>query len=79
MSFAQISKQPKLGYKSVKLINIGTLQFKDLNRNGKLDPYEDWRLPYEKRAKDLVNRMTVEEKVGIRNQIVENYEYQKDS
>jgi beta-glucosidase len=21
--------------------------FKDLNRNGKLDPYEDWRLPLE--------------------------------
>jgi len=64
-SIAQISKQPKLGYKSAKLITIGTLQFKDLNKNGKLDPYEDWRLSYDKRAQDLVSKMSVEEKVGF--------------
>ena len=38
--------------------------FKDLNRNGKLDPYEDWRLPATVRANDLLARMTVEEKAG---------------
>ena len=26
--------------------------FKDMNRNGVLDPYEDWRLPAETRADD---------------------------
>ncbi|HEX9348104.1 MAG TPA: glycoside hydrolase family 3 N-terminal domain-containing protein [Gemmatimonadales bacterium] len=40
------------------------LQFKDLNRNGVLDPYEDWRLSPEQRARDLVARMTLEEKAG---------------
>jgi beta-glucosidase len=40
------------------------LQFKDLNRNGVLDPYEDWRLSPEQRARDLVSRMTLEEKAG---------------
>src|SRR3981081_2232553 len=40
------------------------LQFKDLNRNGVLDPYEDWRLSPEQRARDLVGRMTLEEKAG---------------
>jgi beta-glucosidase len=40
------------------------LQFRDLNRNGVLDPYEDWRLPPEQRARDLVARMTLEEKAG---------------
>jgi beta-glucosidase len=40
------------------------LQFEDLNRNGALDPYEDWRLPPEQRARDLVARMTLEEKAG---------------
>lgn len=64
-SLAQISKQPKLGYRSTSLINIAGLQFKDLNRNGKLDPYEDWRLSYDKRAKDLLSKMSVEEKVGF--------------
>jgi beta-glucosidase len=40
------------------------LQFKDLNRNGLLDPYEDWRLTPEQRAHDLVGRMTLAEKAG---------------
>lgn len=39
-------------------------QFKDLNRNGILDPYEDWRLSPAQRAHDLVARMTLEEKAG---------------
>ena len=40
------------------------LQFRDLNRNGVLDPYEDWRLSPEQRARDLVARMTLKEKSG---------------
>src|SRR5258705_12222132 len=40
------------------------LQFKDLNRNGVVDPYEDWRLSPDRRARDLVARMTLEEKAG---------------
>ena len=39
-------------------------QFKDLNRNGVVDPYEDWRLSPDQRARDLVGRMTLEEKAG---------------
>jgi beta-glucosidase len=46
------------------VLKQGGLQFKDLNRNGVLDPYEDWRLSPEQRARDLVGRMTVEEKAG---------------
>jgi beta-glucosidase len=38
--------------------------FRDLNRNGQLDPYEDSRLTPEARADDLVRRMTLEEKAG---------------
>lgn len=40
------------------------LQFRDLNRNGVLDPYEDWRLSPDARARDLVARMTLAEKAG---------------
>lgn len=57
--------QPKLGYRSVQILKINNLTFKDLNKNGKLDPYEDWRLPYSTRSKDLLSKMTVEEKVGF--------------
>jgi beta-glucosidase len=45
-------------------IVVDGLYFKDLNKNGELDPYEDWRLSIEERAKDLVSKMTVEEKTG---------------
>ena len=39
--------------------------FKDLDKNGVLDPYEDWRRPVAERADDLVGRMTLEEKAGL--------------
>ena len=58
-------EQPSLGYRSVSLLTENGLQFKDLNRNGNLDPYEDWRIPAEKRSLDLVGRMSVEEKAGF--------------
>jgi beta-glucosidase len=38
--------------------------FKDLDKNGKLDPYEDWRLPAAVRAAELLKRRTLAEKVG---------------
>jgi beta-glucosidase len=38
--------------------------FRDLNRNGERDPYEDNRLTPEERVEDLVKRMTLEEKAG---------------
>lgn len=41
-----------------------TPAFRDLNHNGRLDPYEDRRLPDEARTTDLLGRMTLEEKVA---------------
>jgi beta-glucosidase-like glycosyl hydrolase len=35
---------------------------RDLNRNGTIEPYEDWRAPVETRVSDLLGRMTAEEK-----------------
>ena len=39
--------------------------FRDLNKNGRLDPYEDPRRPVEERVKDLVSQMTLDEKAGM--------------
>jgi len=39
--------------------------FRDLNKNGQLDPYEDPRLPIEERVADLLSRMILEEKAGM--------------
>jgi len=39
--------------------------FRDLNKNGRLDPYEDSRRPIEERVEDLLSQMTLEEKAGM--------------
>ena len=38
--------------------------FRDLNKNGHLDIYEDYRIASNIRADDLLSKMTLEEKVG---------------
>lgn len=44
---------------------IEGLAFRDLNKNGGLDPYEDRRIKVEERVEDLIRRMTVEGKAGL--------------
>jgi beta-glucosidase len=39
--------------------------FRDLNKNGRLDIYEDSRQPIEARVEDLLGQMTLEEKAGL--------------
>ena len=58
-------KGATLGYTSVPLLTVDKYAFKDLNRNGALDPYEDWRLPAETRAKDLASQLSIEEIAGL--------------
>ena len=40
------------------------LRFRDLDGDGRLTPYEDWRRSPEQRADDLLRRMTLDEKLG---------------
>jgi beta-glucosidase len=57
-----------LGYSlksGVKLLTVSGMAFKDLNRNGQLDAYEDWRLPVDQRAKDLAGKLSLEEIAGL--------------
>jgi beta-glucosidase len=57
-----------LGYteqSGVKILTVDGFGFKDLNKNGQLDKYEDWRLPVEIRAKDLASKMSVEQIAGL--------------
>lgn len=49
----------------VKLIQVGGYAFKDLNRNGKLDLYEDWRQEDEARAEDLAKVMNPNQISGL--------------
>lgn len=61
---AHAAPQPSLGSRGGTVLTIEGLQFRDLDRDGKLSPYEDWRLSPQARADDLVARMTLEEKAG---------------
>ena len=49
----------------IRLIFDKGFAFKDLNRNGKLDPYEDWRLPADQRATDLASKMSIPQIAGL--------------
>lgn len=60
-----MQKQPKLQVRTKKLIEQDGLKFKDLNNNGKLDPYKDWRLSPKERAENLVSLMNIDEKIGM--------------
>ncbi|MGB2758980.1 MAG: glycoside hydrolase family 3 N-terminal domain-containing protein [Maribacter stanieri] len=57
-----------LGYSTesgVAIIAQDRYAFKDLNKNGSLDSYEDWRLPVTERAKDLASKMSLEDIAGL--------------
>jgi beta-glucosidase len=51
--------------KEALTLTQGGVTFRDLNKNGRLDPYEDSRRPIEERVEDLLGQMTLEEKAGM--------------
>jgi beta-glucosidase len=56
---------PSVEARSKQILTQGDKKFKDLNNNGRLDPYENWQVPIDVRVKDLVKKMTLEEKAGM--------------
>lgn len=46
-------------------LTIGAQTYRDLNKNGQLDIYEDSRAPVRERVEDLLAQMTLEEKAGM--------------
>lgn len=57
-------EQPELNPHSKSVIEVDGYRFIDLNGNGTLDVYEDWRQDAETRAADLVGQMTAREKIA---------------
>lgn len=64
-TWVQNQDGPTIGTTVKSAIEVDGKFFKDSNGNGELDAYEDWRLDDETRAKDLVTRMSVDEKIGM--------------
>ena len=58
-------KGPRIGTAGDKVLVVEGCVFKDLAGTGELLPYEDWRLPYEVRARDLAARLPVEMIAGL--------------
>ena len=60
-----LNLQPALSARVKRLVDHEGLQFRDLDGDGVVSPYEDWRLPVIVRVADLVGRMTLSEKAGL--------------
>lgn len=60
----EVPVQPELVARVKNIIEVDGYQFKDLNDNGALDPYEDWRLTPEERAEDLLSQMDATQKAS---------------
>ena len=59
---------PTLGYSpdsGVTILEDDGFAFKDLNKNGTLDAYEDWRLSADERAEDLVSQLPIESQLPL--------------
>ena len=54
-----------LGFTSAPILEQSRYAFKDLNRNGAIDPYEDWRKPATERARNLAAQLSIEEIAGL--------------
>lgn len=62
------SDGPVLSYSptsGVTILTVDGYAFKDLNKNGELDVYEDWRKSVSERAADLASKMTIEQICGL--------------
>lgn len=59
------SLKKKLGSEAPELHTADGFTFRDLNKNGKLDVYEDARQPVEARVADLLAQMSLEDKAGL--------------
>ena len=63
--FTKNDNGPVIGVTVKQAIEQDGKHYRDANGNGTLEPYENWALTPEERAKDLVGRMSPEEKIGL--------------
>lgn len=64
----QQTQGPDLGYNpqsGVSILYQDDYAFKDLNQNGELDIYEDWRETPSKRAQDLAQQISIKQIAGL--------------
>jgi beta-glucosidase len=60
-----LAQKAKKHLAEVQVLEIDGYSFRDLNKNGVLDVYEDARRDIASRVEDLLSQMTLEEKIGL--------------
>lgn len=63
--YAGKNSKAKKHLTETKTLTVEGYEFRDLNKNGSLDIYEDSRKNMEDRVENLLSQMTIEEKVGL--------------
>ncbi len=63
--FYENTDGPTIGVTLVGVLQQDGLYFKDSDNDQELDPFEDWRLDPETRAKDLVSKMTLPQQAAL--------------
>ena len=56
---------PTIGVTTCGVIVKDGLYFKDMDNDGILSPYEDWRLSHEERAADMVRHLPIKQQAGL--------------
>ncbi|MGM9627999.1 MAG: glycoside hydrolase family 3 protein [Faecousia sp.] len=56
---------PTIGVTTCGVIVKDGLYFKDMDNDGVLSPYEDWRLSHEERAADMVKHLPLKQQAGL--------------
>ena len=56
---------PTIGVTTCGVIVKDGLYFKDMDNDGILSPYEDWRLSHEERAADMVKHLPLKQQAGL--------------
>ena len=64
LKYREVKKNYALLGKEAPVLKIDGKEFRDLNKDGKLDIYEDTRRSTDERVEDLLSQMTLEEKAG---------------
>ncbi len=62
--YSELNKAKDFVTGAAPTLNENSISYRDLNKNGKLDIYEDKNAPIDNRVEDLLSQMTIEEKSG---------------
>ncbi len=63
---------PDIGVTTCGIIAQDGMYFKDMDNSGTLDPFEDWRLDNETRAKDMVSHLRLDQQAGLVLNVLQN-------